>query len=114
MAEINEELVRERAYFIWEREGRPEGKQTEHWEAALRELALEMNLSGNGEHPASARGKQAASAKPSRKRSIKSIVARAKDAFDGAGASAETAERDQPRRRRSAKTDSAARAPKKP
>jgi hypothetical protein len=30
--------IRERAYQIWESEGRPEGNSTEHWYAAEREL----------------------------------------------------------------------------
>lgn len=30
-----------RAYEIWEREGRPDGKATEHWEQAVAEIARE-------------------------------------------------------------------------
>ena len=30
-----------RAYEIWEREGRPDGKATEHWEQAVAEIASE-------------------------------------------------------------------------
>ncbi|MGA3399528.1 MAG: DUF2934 domain-containing protein [Acetobacteraceae bacterium] len=33
----NEQLIRDRAYFIWEREGRPEGRAHDHWKRALRE-----------------------------------------------------------------------------
>jgi hypothetical protein len=29
-----ERLIRERAYFIWEQEGRPEGRHLEHWRRA--------------------------------------------------------------------------------
>ena len=32
-----EKAVREAAYRIWEREGRPEGRAMEHWLAAQRE-----------------------------------------------------------------------------
>jgi hypothetical protein len=32
-------VVKETAYFIWEREGRPEGRAREHWERALREAS---------------------------------------------------------------------------
>ncbi len=32
-----EKLVRERAYFIWEREGRPDGRAQEHWFRAAAE-----------------------------------------------------------------------------
>lgn len=33
----NEQTVRDRAYFIWEREGRPEGRAHDHWYRAVRE-----------------------------------------------------------------------------
>ncbi len=33
----NEHIVRDRAYFIWEREGRPEGRAHDHWYRAVRE-----------------------------------------------------------------------------
>jgi Protein of unknown function (DUF2934) len=31
----NEQAVRERAYFIWEQEGRPEGRAQYHWLSAV-------------------------------------------------------------------------------
>jgi hypothetical protein len=34
-----EHHLRERAYFLWEREGRPEGQAHEFWERACREEA---------------------------------------------------------------------------
>jgi hypothetical protein len=37
----NEHAIRERAYYIWEREGRPEGQAEAHWLLAAR------NQSGN-------------------------------------------------------------------
>lgn len=37
----HEERIRERAYVIWERAGRPEGKQVEHWLQAEAEIAGE-------------------------------------------------------------------------
>jgi hypothetical protein len=33
-----EENIRRRAHQIWEGEGRPEGKDAEHWERAAREI----------------------------------------------------------------------------
>ena len=33
------ERIRQRAYAIWESEGRPEGEDRRHWERAERELA---------------------------------------------------------------------------
>lgn len=36
---MDEEAIRRRAHEIWEREGRPEGREAEHWERARAELA---------------------------------------------------------------------------
>ena len=33
--------IRERAYALWERDGRPEGRHIEHWQQAAREVAGE-------------------------------------------------------------------------
>ena len=38
LAEIDEDLIRQRAYEIWEQAGRPAGEHTEHWERAKREI----------------------------------------------------------------------------
>ncbi len=37
----NEDSVRQRAHEIWERQGRPEGRQEEHWAQARREIEAE-------------------------------------------------------------------------
>jgi len=39
MMNDNDELIRQRAYEIWEREGRPECQERRHWEQASREIA---------------------------------------------------------------------------
>jgi hypothetical protein len=31
--------IRERAYWLWEQEGRPEGRELDHWYRASREIA---------------------------------------------------------------------------
>jgi hypothetical protein len=33
-----EDIIRQRAYRIWEEEGRPEGRDRLHWDQAAREL----------------------------------------------------------------------------
>jgi hypothetical protein len=33
-----DEQIRSRAYKIWEREGRPQGRQEHHWHQAIREV----------------------------------------------------------------------------
>jgi len=38
---MDEDLIRLRAYAIWEREGRPEGRHEAHWERARQELMAE-------------------------------------------------------------------------
>jgi Protein of unknown function (DUF2934) len=38
--------VRLRAYLIWEREGRPEGREAEHWRQAEHEVAQEKDAAG--------------------------------------------------------------------
>ncbi|MEW5729110.1 MAG: DUF2934 domain-containing protein [Pseudomonadota bacterium] len=43
MDEIPDDKIRERAHHIWEREGRPDGRDQDHWQMARTELAMEMN-----------------------------------------------------------------------
>jgi hypothetical protein len=40
--ELSEDQVRERARVIWEREGRPHGRNEEHWRRAQEELRDEL------------------------------------------------------------------------
>ncbi len=37
----DEVLIRKRAYEIWEKENRPHGRDREHWDEALRQIAVE-------------------------------------------------------------------------
>lgn len=37
----DEKAIKERAYHIWETEGRPHGRDREHWERASREIEAE-------------------------------------------------------------------------
>ncbi|MGF7148080.1 hypothetical protein FHS96_001689 [Sphingomonas zeicaulis] len=41
MSNDRERRVRDRAYALWEREGRPSGRHDEHWFRASREIAAE-------------------------------------------------------------------------
>ena len=41
--QAREHAIRERAYFIWEREGRPEGRAHDHWLSATIEDALSQD-----------------------------------------------------------------------
>jgi hypothetical protein len=42
MTEDRERRIRERAHEIWEQEGRPEGRQEEHWRQASQEIGDEL------------------------------------------------------------------------
>jgi hypothetical protein len=42
MTEDREDRIRKRAHEIWEREGRPEGRQEEHWRQASQEVGEEL------------------------------------------------------------------------
>ena len=55
---IAEELVRIAAYYIWEKEGRPDGEDLRHWYLAIAEL------SSNGSSPRQPAAKTASIAKP--------------------------------------------------
>ena len=50
MESDRDEKVRDRAYLIWEREGRPDGRRSEHWAQAEREIDNEADarLAGAG------------------------------------------------------------------
>ena len=78
-----ERRIRDRAYSIWEEEGRPEGRDVDHWLRAAQEIAAEVH----GEEPpakgkAGGRGKSAAKAEPAaaEEEAPKKRAARAKTA----------------------------------
>jgi hypothetical protein len=41
MQQDRDQLIRERAYHIWEREGRPHGRDAGHWQQAVSEIEAE-------------------------------------------------------------------------
>ena len=40
----HEATIRERAYSIWEEEGRPDGCELQHWEQAYREILTRIGV----------------------------------------------------------------------
>lgn len=58
---ISDEAIRERAYHIWLREGRPHGRDFEHWVQAQVELEAERHA-GNGARKVKAPAPRAAAA----------------------------------------------------
>jgi hypothetical protein len=60
MGGISDEAIQERAYHIWVREGRPHGRDFQHWVQAQVELEAEQRADGNGAIAPKARAKAAA------------------------------------------------------
>ncbi len=48
MPDIDEDRIRQRAYQVWERKGRPEGNPDDHWYEAVGELMGEDHLASGG------------------------------------------------------------------
>jgi hypothetical protein len=48
MSESREQTIRERAYALWEQDGRPEGRSVAHWSQAEMEVAVEHALPAQG------------------------------------------------------------------
>jgi hypothetical protein len=44
MSEQREQAIRERAYALWEQDGRPDGRSVAHWSQAEMEIAVEQAL----------------------------------------------------------------------
>ncbi len=42
MADDRGELIRQRAYRLWEQQGRPHGRHEEHWHQAIQEVGDEL------------------------------------------------------------------------
>jgi hypothetical protein len=67
MASGRDDEIRKRAHEIWENEGRPDGREKDHWERAEREMAA---ASAGAKAPA---GKKAAGAAAT-KRPVKRVT----------------------------------------
>ncbi len=73
-----EARIRDRAYEIWVREGRPQGRQDEHWRQAEAEIAAEMDAASGpkaaggkpGSEPAAAEEERPASGPPRSSRRV--------------------------------------------
>ncbi|WP_420103886.1 DUF2934 domain-containing protein [Bosea sp. (in: a-proteobacteria)] len=56
-----EQIVRDTAYAIWEAEGKPQGRDAEHWRLAEERVAASLTGSdGKAKAPAKAKAKDAA------------------------------------------------------
>ncbi|PZU91448.1 MAG: hypothetical protein DI527_12150 [Chelatococcus sp.] len=54
-----EQIVRDAAYAIWEAEGRPEGREAEHWRIAEAQVAALIEAAPNGRAGSPAKAKVA-------------------------------------------------------
>jgi len=64
MPDVPREMIEVRAYQIWEQEGRPHGRDLEHWIRAAEELAPAAN--GAGSEDAAPKAKAAAKPRAAR------------------------------------------------
>jgi hypothetical protein len=64
--------IRERAYAIWEEEGRPDGRDWEHWHRAARELT--GRAAANGDTGAAPQAKRRKSPKGRIREALKSAL----------------------------------------
>jgi hypothetical protein len=62
-ADVPEEHIRERAYYIWEASGRPAGRDQEFWQQACQAIDTDRAGSSSSERP------RRATRAPSRRRS---------------------------------------------
>jgi hypothetical protein len=72
------DTIRERAYRIWEREGRPAGRAEQHWAQAEHEIANELDAAAHTDLRPGGANQKEESALPDRhaERGAKSILAR--------------------------------------
>jgi hypothetical protein len=66
--------IRERAYAIWEEEGRPDGRDWEHWYRAMQEIAGPIAAPKNGSAAAAPKARQRKNAKAGIREALKSAL----------------------------------------
>ena len=89
--------IAQRAYEIWEAEGKPHGRDREHWEAAAIELGSPAPMPENYRDGETLPGLEAASKKPAPRRKKATVAPES-------GASADAAPKP-PRRKRTTSSD---------
>ena len=74
MTSSRDQLIRDRAYAIWEAEGEPAGRDEQHWQQATREIDEAM-AAGDAESASVGQEGSSAEAAPSRTRRTKAAPA---------------------------------------
>jgi len=64
LQDANHQRIRERAYQFWLREGRPDGRDAEHWRQAEREIAAESRAPEESRAPDRPRADPPSAARP--------------------------------------------------
>jgi hypothetical protein len=72
-----DDAVRDRAYALWESEGRPLGRDAEHWLQSEEEARRELERAAAAKAPSQAKAKAAHGKKASAKRAAAGAEARA-------------------------------------
>lgn len=72
---LRTQKIRERAYAIWEGEGRPLGREREHWFNAEAEIAREEEAQSGASHAAEPIGRQALSTRASTRIAVRTAAA---------------------------------------
>lgn len=71
-----DQIVRDTAYAIWEAEGKPEGRDAEHWRLAEERVSASTS-GGKAKAKAPVKGKAEASAKPEAREPVKKAATKA-------------------------------------
>lgn len=77
-ASYDEATIREQAYYLWEKDGRPFGRDAEYWSRAEGELAQMLTAGAQLKAAPKAREPAAAKAKPAKAEALKAPAAKAK------------------------------------
>ena len=77
MIQLDKVHIADRSYFIWENEGRPEGKALEHWLRAQSELEAEAVTQSEATKPKRKRAVTGSKPKPKATKSAKARTGRA-------------------------------------
>ena len=80
--------IEQRAYEIWEREGRPDGRHVEHWMQAQWELQGEAEIAGHNASSAGTGGSEIAA--PAKKTTRRAAAPKAKATAEAKPAAAKT------------------------
>ena len=75
---LSNQAIEQRAYYLWEADGRPEGRSEHYWQLAL----TEAHLAARDEKPAKAKAPRKAAAKPAKPAAAEKPKKAAKKAED--------------------------------